>query len=64
MARPANAYRAARRNLWRKARLLWREGRADLSGGFRYGRFRYGFHASMPQIGPNGLPAPRREGAA
>lgn len=45
MARPAATYRGARRNMARRQKLIWREGRMiTLIGGFRYG-----WHASMPQ---------------
>lgn len=53
MARPADTYRAARRNRARKAKLVWQLGR-ERSGW-------YCWHASMPQR--NGVPIPAKEAA-
>lgn len=61
MARPVSTYRAARRNAARAQRRIWREGR--MISGDKRGGFRYGWHASMPQAGRNGLPAQRAAAA-
>ncbi len=52
MSRATHTYRPARRNAWRRAKRIWREGSAvsDLGG------IRYLSHASLPQVRRNSRP--------